>query len=264
MSLRDRFRSRRSQIFGSYLEALEACGSTYDDALLAQVVVEKTKRVREALATDQYPLDIGSIRTLAGLSLVLADKHDPIRVLDFGGAAGFHYLVARSTQPTNVLFDWRVVETPALAKAASVLEDGQVSFHSSIAEAVSTWDSPPDLTFASGVLQCVSDPIHFTRMLVDVSAPVLFITRTNFSTDELTRSIIQYSTLAINGPGPLPPGFTDVELAFPATFVPTSEIEQVLRSRYEINVRLTEDPCAYTVNGRCIPMVGYVCRLTAQ
>lgn len=264
MSLRGRIRSRRDKVFGSYSEALAACGTTYDDDVLARVVVEKTRRVRQALAAGQYPLDIGSIRTLAGVGFVLSDSHRPIRVLDFGGAAGFHYLVTRSTQPPDVLFDWRVVETPALARAAAELEDGQVSFYSSIEDAVATWDSPPDLTFASGVLQCVPDPIHFTRMLVDVSAPVLFITRTNFSTDETTRSIIQYSTLGINGPGPLPPGFTDAELAFPATFVPTSEIEKVLASRYAIVARLAEDPCAYTVNGRCIPMVGYVCRLEAR
>ena len=264
MSLRGRIRPRRDRVFGSYSEALAACGTTYDDEVLARVVVEKTRRAREALAAGQYPLDIGSVRTLAGVGFVLSDFHRPIRVLDFGGAAGFHYLVTRSTQPPDVLFDWRVVETPALAQAALELEDGQVSFHPSIEEAVSTWDSPPDLTFASGVLQCVPDPIHFTRMLVDVSAPVLFITRTNVSTDETTRSIIQYSTLGINGPGPLPPGFTDAELAFPATFVPASEIEKVLESRYAIVARLAEDPCAYTVNGRCIPMVGYVCRLDAR
>ena len=257
-----RLRRRRTVVYKSYADAAAACATTYDDGKLAQVVVEKTKHVRDALTQGQYSLDLGSIRALAGVGFLLSEFKRPIRVLDFGGGAGFHYLVTRATQDEDVLFDWRVVETPALARAATNLADGQVSFHSSIDEAVATWDSPPDLTFASGVLQCVPDPLAFTQMLVDLSASVLFITRTNFSTDSETRSIIQYSTLSINGPGPLPPGFNDAALAFPATFVPKAEVEEILKSRYTITARIAEDPCAYTINGKCIPMVGYICRLT--
>lgn len=264
MSLRGRIRSRRDKVFGSYSEALAACGSTYDDDVLARVVVEKTTRVRDALLEGDYQLDIGSARILIGLGLISSPADRPIRVLDFGGAAGFHYLVARATQPQDRAFDWRVVETSSLARAARALEDGQVSFHASIDQAVADWGAPPDLTFASGVLQCVPDPLGFTQALVDVAAPVMFITRTNFSTDGTTRSIIQYSTLSINGPGPLPPGFQDAELAFPATFVPTEAVEQVITPRYDIRARFAEDPCAYTVDGRCIPMVGYVCRLKSR
>ena len=259
----NRLRRRRTKVYRSYADALVACGTTYNDDKLAQVVVEKTRQVRDALTKGQYSLDLGSIRTLAGVGFLLSEFKRPIRILDFGGGAGFHYLVTRATQNADVLFDWRVVETPALARAATDLADGQVSFHSSIDEAVATWDSPPDLTFASGVLQCVPDPLSFTQKLVDLSASVLFITRTNFSTDSKTRSIIQHSTLSINGPGPLPPGFNDAALAFPATFVPKAQVEKVLMSKYTIAARIAEDPCAYTINGECIPMVGYVCRLTS-
>ena len=257
-----RLRRQRTLVYRSYAEALEACGTSYDHDKLARVVVEKTKRFRDALAGGQCSLDFGSIRSLAGVGLLWIEFHRPIRILDFGGGAGFHYLVARATQRADVQLDWRVVETPAMTRAATDLADGQVSFYSSIDEAVATWDSAPDLTFASGVLQYVPDPLTLTQMLVHLSAPVLFITRTTLSSDSETRSIIQYSTLSTNGPGPLPPGVDDADLAYPATFIPAAEVERVLTSKYTITARIAEDPCAYAINKECIPMVGYICHLT--
>ena len=157
--LKDRFSSRSAdRVFYSFAEASDACGMTYNDDTLARVVVEKTKVLQLNARSEYFETDLGSLRTLAALGVLQSSAADGVlRVLDFGGAAGYHYLVARALLPQSLILDWRVVETPALVAAAQELRDGQVSFYSSIEEAASSWTEPPHLTFASGVLQCVPE-----------------------------------------------------------------------------------------------------------
>ena len=267
MSFTQRLRNRlgigaTERVFASFAEASAACGMTYNDDTLARVVVEKTKALQANARSESFETDLGSLRTLAALGVLQRSPADGVlRVLDFGGAAGYHYLVARALLPQSLILDWRVVETPALVAAAQELQDGQMSLFSSIERATASWTEPPHLTFASGVLQCVPEPLKTCQELVDLSGDALVITRTSFSEDGTTRAIVQRSTLSTNGPGPLPAGFVDAELSYPTTFVPRKKVEEIITSRYTITAKVTEDPCSYRIHGTCIPTTGYFCRL---
>jgi hypothetical protein len=90
-------RSRqRSALYHSYEEALSICaGGGYEEDALANVVYEKTKLYQDFLQT-QHPFvsEITSFRTLIGLSLSI--RHNELNVIDFGGACGAHYFIAKA------------------------------------------------------------------------------------------------------------------------------------------------------------------------
>jgi hypothetical protein len=88
----------------------------------------------------------------------------------------------------------------------------------------------------------------------------MMITRTALSPDTVTRVIVQVSTAASNGPGPLPPGFRDAKVRYPATFVPTAQFERAIERSYTIDLRVVEGRDAHVGRGFAIDMVGYLLR----
>lgn len=252
-------RKGNQQIFPSYEAALAACGSSYDDDEVARVVAAKTELFRRSLQSPVPELDLGAMRTLVGLACAKSPS-GTLRVLDFGGACGYHYFIARLALGEGQALDWRVVETPAMVHAASELASRELSFFTSISEAVESWQEPPELVFASGVVQCVSEPLEVCRSLVDIGAETLFITRTGLSEDETTRAIVHHSSLSSNGPGPLPRGFADKAIRYPTTFVPATHVEKVVESRYHIVARVIEDVGTYRAGRTPINMFGYLGR----
>jgi putative methyltransferase (TIGR04325 family) len=252
-------REKQYPMYATYAEASAACGSAYeDDEQIADVVVLKTERFIEDLKNGPLPLDVALARTMLGLACV-ASGDGVVRVLDFGGAAGYHYFLARRLLPASTRLDWRVVETPYICARAGSLAPGELQFHPTIEEATATWGRPPSLVFASGVLQCLSDPPAVARQLVDVGADVMVITRTALTSDGMRGAIIQTSKLSYNGPGPMPPGIADRPLLFPTVLIPREELESILESRYTIVASGVEETCAYRARSQCIDMYGYVC-----
>ena len=70
--------------------------------------------------------------------------------------------------------------------------------------------------------------------------------------------------LRSSGPGPLPPGFGDRRVLYPATFVAARAFEQALESQYDIALKITEDPVGYIAGSSSIPMQGFIARRTAE
>lgn len=263
-ALRGMSRQRSSPVFSSYAQALEASVTSYEDDELADVITSKTETFAASLRSTRQ-LDLSASRTLVGLAATWSTGRS-LTVLDFGGQAGFHYFIARAVLPSDILLDWRVVETRAMVAAAARLETRELSFFDSISAAVTkdTYGIPPDLVFASGVLHCIPEPLRALHELVSVQAPTIYITRTGLSPDSRTRSIVHSSTLSDNGPGPLPRGVQDRHVSYPAVFVPRHEVETVLASRYNLVARMVEDAIAYRAGATPISMYGFIGRLAAR
>lgn len=251
-------------MFSSYAQALEVSLTSYEDDELADVIASKTETFAATLRSSRQ-LDLSASRTFVGLAATLVDG-GTLSVLDFGGQAGFHYFIARTVLPSDILLDWRVVETKAMAAAAARLETRELSFFDSISAAVTKETSgiPPDLVFASGVLHCVPEPLRALNELVSIQAPTIYITRTGLSPDSRTRAIVHSSTLLDNGPGPLPLGVQDRHVSYPAVFVPRHEVETLLAYRYDLVARMVEDAIAYRAGPTPISMYGYIGRLAAR
>lgn len=250
-----------TQVFNSYADALEVCGEGYEADIIAEVVVTKTEAIRGQIEQGDFDFDLGALRTL--IALGFAGREQTLSVVDFGGAAGFHYLIARAVSEPDRRLEWRVVETASMSRAASRLANSELSFFSSVAEAKDNMQTPPDLVFASGVLMCVADPIGVLNELLALRARRVFVTRTGLSTDSRTRVIAQKFTLAENGPGPLPAGVVDQVVACPDTFVPRRDFERsILSSGYRIVARVKEDTNVWIAGDTPIHQYGYLCELS--
>lgn len=150
-----------------------------------------------------------------------------------------------------------------MCRAASPLASAELSFHETISDAVARLKHVPDLVFASGVLQYVSSPIETLRDLAALGSECLVITRTGLSSDRQWRYAIQHSSLATNGPGPLPEGVRDRPIRYPVTFMPRQTLEtELLNSGYTVTSCNRENLAVWSVDGALVDQWGYFCRLS--
>jgi len=247
-------------IFSTYQDALDFCASDgysldgYQTSDLVACVIEKNAVYRDNLRLSQS-IGLDSIRPIIGIAASCPE--DSLRVLDFGGGGGSHYSVIRAIYGKAKQFQWDVVETEAMARAATAkLAREGLKFFGDIDSAVADLGEV-DLVFTSGALQYTPSPLAFLAKLIAVNAKHIFVTRTTLNEDDETIICVQTSMLSANGPGPLPPGFTDHEIRYPLTLVSKREAKRLIVNAYNIRFSIVEDKASYSVNGKPISMFGY-------
>jgi len=243
------------RVFPDYDSALRQCGEGYNSAALAGMIVEKMRRHIQTPPPETCLTNISAMRSALAVGLAGAGR-TTLNVVDFGGAAGAHYFDARDTFP-HLKLRWHVVESEAMAKNASSLETDGLHFYSSIDEAVRGFGSEgADLLFSSGAFQYTPNPLDFLRRACLAGARSVYLTRAAVvETRQVT--VIQRSSLASNGPGPLPPGFSDHTIEYPVTFCRKNEFEDVLKEFYRIKIVLNEEPRVCFVGKEWASMFGY-------
>lgn len=240
----------------SYEEALAHCPPDgYEDPDIVRVVVEKNIAFRQQMSIDPV-FDLGMLRTVIGACL--AKTGNIIRVIDFGGGGGYHYTVSKAALGNDVDLRWNVVETAAMVNEASRTGTAALGFFDSIEKAREDLGQV-DLVFTSGALHYCPDPLSFLKALLQVKARYIFITRTSFSDSRGQLATIQKSFLSTNGPGPLPLGFQDRAVFYPAVFVSRNDVEGLLATDYHIRFRSLEEKSAYRAGDSAIDMYGYFC-----
>jgi putative methyltransferase (TIGR04325 family) len=236
--------------FNSYDEAAARCGAGYGEDELVRVVVEKTRLYRDSLLVNP---------TVGGR----------VNCIDFGGAAGAHFFLARSLFGRSFELNWNVVETQGMVAAAGAVRSDGLRFFTDIAAAASSIRAEGreiDLVFTSCALPYVRDPEGMLRELTGVGARRIFVTRNPLAERKLERRVaIQTSRLSANGPGPLPDGFKDRALSYPVTFCDKAAFEGILAERYALDLTFEEERDAYYLQGAPVAMYGYLgVRLPAQ
>lgn len=244
-----------SQLFDSYESAYSSLSSAgYEEDSLVAVVYEKTKRYRDLLSQRPLVPDISALRAFVGLSLAISKKE--LNVIDFGGACGAHYFLAKALIGNRINLRWHVVETPIMANTARGLEDSQLKFYDDLTAAKSDLEHI-DLVFSSSALQYVPQPYEFLTQLTECGALNIFITRGGLSTFHKELFIIQVSKLSNSGPGPMPQGMRDSLVKFPVTFAQKSKFEEIISKNYLIQVQFHEDKNVYWAGGYPIDYYGY-------
>jgi putative methyltransferase (TIGR04325 family) len=237
------------KIYSSYHSALADChNSGYNSELLAAVVSQKTSRFAKELQQTRK-LDLTALRSMIFLGAIQPCNRDTLRVLDFGGACGYHYLIAKALQPT-LNYDWRVVESEAMAEAGTKdHQTDELSFFPSISACVRE-DWLPEVIFASSSLQYVPDPNYTVSELLNIGSELCYITRTPLSDFDQSLVTIQKSALSNNGPGALPQGFTDQIVTYPITFFPIKDLLVTARSLgYAVRISVEEERASLAYNG---------------
>ena len=216
----------------------------YEDERVANVVLVKTRLYREILSRgDDYPkLNSNQVRQLLGLSLSI--KNDRLSVLDFGGACGVHYFLAKMVFGDRVKFNWTVVETPTMSRVAKAFESDDLRFFDSLDDTTNNGQRY-DLVFMSGSLQYIPSPYKTLKRLIDCDAPNLFLTRIALSTTDSDYISIHESTLPKHGRGGPLMGIPDGKTQCPVVMASKKKIEEMLSEKYRIVMALTESVNVY-------------------
>jgi putative methyltransferase (TIGR04325 family) len=188
--------------YESFQKALEDSNS-YEDPRLIEIVKEKTRRYRQALATGDRPAI--ATRQMAQNMFVLSyvEPHRPLNVLEIGGACGASYFEAQSMLPGRVRH-WSIIETPAMATAGRELsDDPNLSFYSDLIDATKQLESR-DLAIAQGALQYAGDPVEMLKNLFALELSYVYVTRTAVAYVDRPIYTKQETDLAAHGPGTLP------------------------------------------------------------
>lgn len=193
----------------------------YEDHSLVDVVVRKTCTICEADRIDDVLAGETLLPTLAGVAI--AGAHDPIHVLDFGGAAGLHYLVAKQAFPRK-RFRWAVIETAEMANAAAHLANEELRYFTDLKDG-KHWLQRIDLMHCVSALQYVPEPESILESLVRAGAPSMLWAKLMLG--DRRDTFVQTSRLCDNGPGPLPIGIPDRKVTYQATQLPRGEFLRI-------------------------------------
>lgn len=251
----------KSPSFDDYASALVYCQpGAYEADEVVRVVVEKNLIFRKKIDSN-YSLEIGALRTIAGVALAAAKES--LNVIDFGGGAGYHYTIAKRVLGKDFKIKWHVVETKSMVDAAKKLENEELKFFDNIHDAVDKIDNV-DLVFSSGALHCCPNPLKFLSELLLIESKYLFITRTSFSHYDTTLVNIHKSYLSDNGPGPLPDGYNDKIVSYPNVFESIAIVERLIEKYYDIKFKINEESNVYSVGDRTVNLYGYFCERKAK
>jgi putative methyltransferase (TIGR04325 family) len=243
------------KLYANYTEALADCSEHgYENADIVNIVVEKTRRYRDSLFKAAMPVQINATSGYSLCSLLASMESTEISVLDFGGAAGAHYFVARTILPSSCSLNWLVVETPAMAeKAKHVLSNDELIFSSDLSDAAKSMKRI-DLLHTSGTLQCIDNSYDYLERLTSISANHILFNRLGLTKGTHDVITIHESWLSWNGPGPMPNGFEDRKVRYPFVFPRESEFMEILSKRYEVKMNFDDTSGIFPVKDE--PIIG--------
>ena len=198
----------------------------YDDHGLATSIAEGDLRLWKSGLESNCPLVESAFE-----DFLLGKRESPLRVLDFGGGGGRHgFDLTRGG-----FAKWFVVETPALAAAASrTLRETAIEFASSISQA-KTQAGQFDLVHVSSSLQYTSNPSEVLIDLAGLNPEYLVFEKLVLTRKSSQIEMFQYSLLGDNIPAPS----KDFKLwitavRYPLIAIPISKFLGILGTDYEV------------------------------
>lgn len=241
--------------YASYDEANRACDEGYSAADISALVAAKTEALRQAAGQGRARFGDTDLRVLAALGTA---RTRPVRVLDFGGGCGAHFVAAAALAGAGSVDRWAVVETESMCAAART-HDPALTFHTSIADAYASLGDV-DLVLASGVIPYVPDPVGTLAALAAVGAPSLVLARTPLSPDDRDHVLIHTTALSTHGPGDLPAPAQDRPVSCPVTLQPRATLLAPLHDAYPHVTVVAEGPTMYRTSGGVAGMVTVIAR----
>ncbi|MBY5796448.1 methyltransferase, TIGR04325 family [Rhizobium leguminosarum] len=205
--------------FGNYKsfdEALEECGDDYQ----TDAILEITRKNTAAIQTREK-VEISPVLSPFLTSFFLAASElgkDEIRVLDYGGAMGAHYLHARRLLPPRYRLRWTVVDLPRTAAiGAAEFGSDELSFSDQLDPA-----APFDVVLASCVFQVLRSPYETIDSLLSMNASHFIFPLIPLIDADDDRLTIEYVTPTI------------APISIPHWFFARGKMEQTLSRRKEL------------------------------
>jgi putative methyltransferase (TIGR04325 family) len=181
----------------------------YDNSELVSTVIQRTSALLNVPRIDDAVP--GEILAPTLLAVAMAGSNIA-HVLDFGGAAGLHYLAVKQAFPLRQ-FRWAIVETPAMVEAATLGSD-ELRFFSDIENAAG-WLQRVDIMHSNSALQYVDEPDATLDKIMGLQAPIMLWGKMMLAAQR--ERFMQRSRLRENGPGFAPEGLVDRDVTYHAT-----------------------------------------------
>lgn len=263
--LRFKILFKKKKRFNSFEEASNSCRNGYENELLIRTIAEKTNLFEKELSRNKLNMDFNAIRTLATLGILSSHNKNFFKVVDFGGACGYHYLIARKFLDKNSRFNWLVLETPPMVDAAHKLHSDkpEIEFKSSLSKSLADKFQDSDLLIAGSSLQYCPNPLTMLCDLMSLNPEYIFITRTPMS-KENDFFDVQNSFTGNNGPGKIPNGFPNLIVKYPISFVRKSAYKNIIEAKYDIIFDIHEGYWEENDYGEEVEMVSLVARIRSE
>ncbi|HWP46806.1 MAG TPA: methyltransferase, TIGR04325 family [Candidatus Limnocylindrales bacterium] len=247
--------------YTTYETALADCTEHgYENEDIIEVVLQKTQKYRDSLLSEGKPIRLSPTSAYSLCSLLASLEALEIRVIDFGGACGAHYYLARAVLPPSYKLRWIVVETPKMIqKAAEIFTNDELTFSSNLREAADSLRQI-DLLHTSGTLQYVNNPCEYLRTLVSIHATHILFNRLNLTKGSQDIITIQESWLSCNGPGAMPSGVQDRKVRYPVVFLRESTFYDAISKDYDVVMTFDEPGDVFSIESGPIFSVGLLAR----
>jgi putative methyltransferase (TIGR04325 family) len=246
----------KARRYKSFQEALADCQNLgyADSDIASQVVNRTTKLVSEEF--KNHKLSESDMRII--LMGLRASQDRRIRVLDFGGGAGYHYFLFKSWCHPTTKVDWLVIETPTMVELSHGMRNSELNF---VSEIPTKTEDSFDLVVVASSLQYTSDPIAILYKLINLNPEFFCITRTPMLFDDEEIITVQTSLLHSHGPGNFEQVIQNKKVQTPITFLPKLKLIEALEYKYG-SFQINQDAkSSFQFKGKEIPAFGIICRL---
>jgi len=162
----------------------------YNDLELNKSIIKKTIEFSKLVTINDRDKNIR--RTLRFLEFIKKKKIK--NIVDFGGGAGYHYLIAKTKLP-NVNYKWSVVENRTMVKLCNkIFKRKNLFFLNSLNNIKKT-----DILFSSCAINYTKNPLRTLKIISKLNSKYFYFTRTPLTKNKTTK-FKQISLLSENGP----------------------------------------------------------------
>ena len=228
----------RRQLRGRFLtydEALAAGrGDGYGATAVAEMVCLKTTRLlTDPVSNGIAEFDVYDMCAIWCLeAAATASSRRPIRVLDFGGAAGAHFFKISGLFRERLLLDWVVLETPPMVQCArKTISAPGLTFSDTRLDDLRAGSA---VLLANNSLQYARDPLLTLGLLLQARPAFVCLGRVATGPGSTTSFSVQKSRLIDNGPGRAPEKSAREFVEYPITLVPEKSLLGAVSKEYVI------------------------------
>lgn len=250
-----------AKLYSNYNEAITRCSQKgYENDAIVNLIVEKRRRLA-SLDTENLlkKMPLGMV-LLSNTILKAAKEFDKnlVRVIDFGGADGGHYLQMRHFLPKTLKLQWVVVETSTMSAAMQEFATEELHFVDDFDKALEMLGGNADVFHTSGALQSVPQPYGFLEKFCAAQIPFMIFNRQSLTLGDTDLVSVQYSLLSWHGWGDIKLDIPDFVVKYPHTSIQKHIFENIVGKSHKTVFQFEENSGAYRIGNHNVQGISYV------
>lgn len=205
----------------------------------SNVIADKTVLFKDTVNYCGFDLTQRDLLLLSAINhILITTEKKEMKILDYGGACGEHYLAIRKFLPAHLSVRWVVIDRPDMVKIAVSrnLSSEELVFISDLEKIKGV-----DLIFSSSILQFEANPYHTLKKLLELKARFILFDQVCLNLNNSDSVGVSQSLLSEHGPGPLPDYYRDKPLKLPYTLLAFNRFMSLVTDSYELVYRAGEN-----------------------